>query len=132
MAHGGLPRHRGCDRDLERAHPRGLPPGAGFAPCSASLHRGRASGAARLALGMPFPLGLRYVVQRSAALGAWAWAVNGFFTVLGTVLALMLGMMAGFVAVMFVSCVCYGCGLVALTLSSVTELAPGNAQELVT
>ena len=39
-------------------------------------------------LGMPFPLGLRVAMQRSSALGAWAWGVNGFFTVIGTVLAL--------------------------------------------
>lgn len=26
-------------------------------------------------LGMPFPLGLRVVMQRSSALGAWAWGV---------------------------------------------------------
>lgn len=47
-------------------------------------------------LGMPFPLGLRLAMQRSSALGSWAWGVNGFFTVIGTVLALILGMMIGF------------------------------------
>src|SRR5258705_9324071 len=40
-------------------------------------------------LGMPFPLGLRLAMRRSSALGSWAWGVNGFFTVIGTVLALM-------------------------------------------
>jgi hypothetical protein len=34
-------------------------------------------------LGMPFTLGLRVAMQRSSALGAWAWGVNGFFTVIG-------------------------------------------------
>src|SRR5215471_1474689 len=32
-------------------------------------------------LGMPFPLGLQLAMQRSSALGAWVWGVNGFFTV---------------------------------------------------
>lgn len=58
-------------------------------------------------LGMPFPLGLRIVMQRSSALGSWAWGVNGFFTVIGTVLALMLGMMMGFRIVLLLACACY-------------------------
>jgi hypothetical protein len=82
---------------------------------------------------MPFPLGLRIAVQKSAALGAGAWGVNGFFTVLGTVLALMLGMMAGFVAVLILSCLCYGCAFFAvLPLRTVTEPVPGSTPELVT
>ena len=65
-------------------------------------------------LGMPFPLGLRLAVERSSALGSWAWGVNGFFTVIGTVLALMLGMMIGFRMVLMLACVCYLGGLVAI------------------
>lgn len=65
-------------------------------------------------LGIPFPLGLRLAVRQSSALGAWAWGVNGFFTVLGTVLALTLGMIAGFRVVLLVACLCYTCGLVAV------------------
>ena len=65
-------------------------------------------------LGMPFPLGLRLAMQRSSALGSWAWGVNGFFTVIGTVLALMLGMMIGFRIVLLLACACYAGGLVAL------------------
>ena len=65
-------------------------------------------------LGMPFPLGLRMVMQRSSSLGAWAWGVNGFFTVIGTVLALMLGMIAGFRIVLFLACACYLLGFLAV------------------
>ena len=84
-------------------------------------------------LGMPFPLGLRIAVQESAALGAWAWGVNGFFTVLGTVLALMLGMMVGFVAVLILSCLCYACAFLAVLSSRpVTEPVPSGTPELVT
>ncbi len=74
-------------------------------------------------LGMPFPLGLRLAVQRSSALGSWAWAVNGFFTVIGTVLALMLGMMIGFRIVLLVACGCYSVGLVALSRFSTVKPA---------
>jgi hypothetical protein len=74
-------------------------------------------------LGMPFPLGLRLAMQRSSALGSWAWGVNGFFTVIGTVLALMLGMMIGFRMVLLIACACYLGGLLAITraLSHRTE-----------
>jgi len=65
-------------------------------------------------LGMPFPLGLRLAMRRSSALGSWAWGVNGFFTVIGTVLALMLGMMIGFRMVLLLACACYLAGLLAL------------------
>jgi hypothetical protein len=69
-------------------------------------------------LGMPFPLGLRLAMQRSSALGSWAWGVNGFFTVIGTVLALILGMIVGFRIVLLLATACYGCGLVAIAYLS--------------
>jgi hypothetical protein len=37
---------------------------------------------------------LQLAIQQSLALDSWAWGVNGFFTVIGTVLAVMLGMIA--------------------------------------
>lgn len=66
-------------------------------------------------LGIPFPMGLRLAMQRSSALGSWAWGVNGFFTVIGTVLALILGMMIGFRLVLLLACACYLGGLLALS-----------------
>ena len=60
-----------------------------------------------LALGMPFPLGLRLASAQTTSIGAWAWGVNGFFTVIGTVLALILGMIFGFRVVLLLSAVCY-------------------------
>jgi predicted membrane-bound spermidine synthase len=72
-------------------------------------------------LGMPFPLGLRLAMQRSSALGSWAWGVNGFFTVIGTILALMLGMMVGFRMVLLLACESYLGGLLALSWLSQRE-----------
>ncbi|HXY09184.1 MAG TPA: hypothetical protein VEI52_15185 [Terriglobales bacterium] len=66
-------------------------------------------------LGIPFPLGLRLAMQRSSALGSWAWGVNGFFTVIGTIVALMLGMMFGFRMVLLLACACYIGSLVVLS-----------------
>jgi SAM-dependent methyltransferase len=61
-----------------------------------------------IVLGMPFPLGLRIVSEDAAPLVPWAWGVNGFCTVSGTVLALILGMTFGFTAVVLVGTIGYG------------------------
>jgi len=53
-------------------------------------------------LGMPFPTGLRLVSLEAPALVPWAWGVNGFFTVIGTVIALILAMAWGFKVVLIV------------------------------
>jgi hypothetical protein len=63
-------------------------------------------------LGMPFPLGLRIVSEESSALIPWAWGINGFFTVIGTVTALILGMTFGFKTALLAGTLCY---LIALT-----------------
>ena len=79
-------------------------------------------------LGMPFPLGLRLVMRDSSAFGAWAWGVNGFFTVIGTVLALMLGMMVGFRMVLLLSCLCYAIAFVAITRLGMRGKADGKVE----
>ena len=53
-------------------------------------------------LGMPFPAGLRVVSVEVPALAPWAWGVNGFFTVIGSVLAMIIGMVSGFTTVFLI------------------------------
>ncbi len=65
-------------------------------------------------LGMPFPLGLRLVSEEAAALVPWAWGVNGFFTVIGTVSTLMIGMTFGFKVALLVGALCYLIALAAI------------------
>ena len=60
-----------------------------------------------LALGIPFPLGLRLASVQTTSIGAWAWGVNGFSTVIGTVLAHILGMIFGFRVVLLLSALCH-------------------------
>jgi hypothetical protein len=64
-------------------------------------------------LGMPFPTGIKTVSTLSTSFIPWAWGVNGFFTVIGSVSALILGMMLGFKVVILLAGLCY---LVALLL----------------
>lgn len=65
-------------------------------------------------LGLPFPTGLRVVANEAAALVPRAWGVNGFFTVIGTAVALMLGMACGFKAVLVIADLCYVIALAAM------------------
>jgi len=58
-------------------------------------------------LGMPFPTGLGVVAEEAPGLVPWAWGINGFFTVIGTILALMFAMMFGFLAVLTLAGACY-------------------------
>ncbi|NJD31311.1 MAG: hypothetical protein FIB04_05430 [Gammaproteobacteria bacterium] len=58
-------------------------------------------------LGMPFPTGLGIVAEEAPGLVPWAWGINGFFTVIGTITALMLAMMFGFLTVLILAGACY-------------------------
>jgi SAM-dependent methyltransferase len=58
-------------------------------------------------LGMPLPLKLRSLDRRGATLVPWAWAVNGFASVAGSVMAVMLAMNLGFQAVLLLAAACY-------------------------
>ena len=51
-------------------------------------------------LGMPFPTGLRIVTNEAPAFIPWVWGVNGFFTVVGSIGASILGMAFGFTAML--------------------------------
>jgi hypothetical protein len=56
---------------------------------------------------MPFPTGIKAVSTESNAFIPWAWGVNGFFTVIGSVGALILGMALGFKIVILLAGACY-------------------------
>ena len=58
-------------------------------------------------LGIPFPTGIKTVSRTSEAFIPWAWGVNGFFTVIGSVGAVILGMMLGFKMVILLATAFY-------------------------
>ncbi len=60
-----------------------------------------------VAMGMPFPLGLRALRGGSAHLIPWAWAINGCASVVSAVLAIVLAMYFGFTAVILMSVTLY-------------------------
>ena len=61
-----------------------------------------------LLMGMMFPLGLKRLGLAQADLIPWAWSVNGFTSVLATLLAPMLAMHWGFGSVVWSAAACYG------------------------
>jgi hypothetical protein len=71
-----------------------------------------------LCLGTFMPLGLRTVSALGAHgedYAAWAWAVNGFFSVIASLLATMLAMTYGFDTVMLIALGVYAVGIVAFS-----------------
>lgn len=71
-----------------------------------------------LVLGGFFPLGVRFVEERDPQLVPWAWAINGCTTVVGTVLAVMIGMTWSFTVVTLLAMGVYAGGVVSLVLSA--------------
>ena len=59
-------------------------------------------------LGFPFPLGIRLLgnTDREDEI-AWAWGINGSFSVISTVLAIIIAVEAGFLVVMLIAAFCY-------------------------
>jgi Spermine/spermidine synthase domain len=73
-------------------------------------------------MGMPFPNGLRIVAEEAPALVPWAWGVNGFFTVIGSVSTVILAMALGFRIVLGVAAACYLVAMGAIILPVVLGL----------
>ncbi|MGI9237164.1 MAG: SAM-dependent methyltransferase [Woeseiaceae bacterium] len=60
-----------------------------------------------ISMGMPFPLGLKYVAATAPNFIPWAWGINGFASVVSAVLATLLAIEFGFVLVIIVALVFY-------------------------
>ena len=54
-------------------------------------------------MGMPFPIGLNRVADRAPDLIPWAWAINGFASVMSASLATLLAIEFGFTAVVLLA-----------------------------
>jgi MFS family permease len=81
-------------------------------------------------LGAFMPLGLATVAATTdykTEYVAWAWAVNGFFSVVSSVLATILSMTFGFDRVMLAGVAVYAVGIVALLRVPVPAAAPRRA-----
>lgn len=66
-------------------------------------------------LGIPFPTGIDIISRQAPSLIPWAWGVNGFFTVIGSVLAIILSMLTGFQSVLWVAIAIYLVSMLVIT-----------------
>ena len=67
-----------------------------------------------LLMGMPFPLGIQMVNRHSPKLIPWVWGVNGYFTVMGSILSVIFALCFGFRFVLITASCIYLVGLSAI------------------
>ncbi|HKP57713.1 MAG TPA: hypothetical protein VJV78_13370 [Polyangiales bacterium] len=67
-----------------------------------------------LLLGVPFAYGLRVTQSHAPQLTPWAWAINGFMSVVGSILTVVISMNFGFSTVLWLAAVIYVIGFSAL------------------
>jgi hypothetical protein len=80
-----------------------------------------------LLMGMPFPLGIRWLSARHPAIVAWMWGINGTASVLGSVLSVILGLNLGFRVTLLIGASCY---FVAATLAATRARYPSTRSSL--
>ena len=68
------------------------------------------------AMGLPFPLGLRHLCRGKGEGMAWAWAANGFASVMATPLSALIALEAGSRALLFCAGLAYAMAAAALLL----------------
>jgi hypothetical protein len=73
-------------------------------------------------LGMPFPLGILAISRRPPGAVAWAWGMNGAFTVIGGVVSVFLSVAFGFTVSLFVAT-----GIYLLAAFAYRSLSPARA-----
>jgi SAM-dependent methyltransferase len=67
-----------------------------------------------LAMGFPLPIGLRLLQERDERLVLWAWGLNGFASVIGSVGCIALAQVTGFTGTFAAAAVCYLLALLCL------------------
>lgn len=58
-------------------------------------------------MGMPFPTGLRQLGERAPQLAPWAWGMNGVFSVVGSVVVILVSMVSNFTVALACGATCY-------------------------
>jgi hypothetical protein len=74
-------------------------------------------------MGMPFPLGIRFLKQVDPNTIPWAWCANGCFSVMGSVLSVVLALGIGFSGVLVLAGAVYlaGGGVVSISFLNLTN-----------
>jgi hypothetical protein len=75
-------------------------------------------GSARPDAWLPFPIGLRRVSLEAPAQVPQCWGVNGFFTVIGSIAAMIVGMTWGFNFALALGALSYACSALIMARTS--------------
>lgn len=73
-------------------------------------------------MGMPFPAGISAIKNDDSRMIGLSWSVNGFFSVIGTVITMILAMIFGFKIMFLIAGIFYIFALIFMTLRNKTEL----------
>jgi hypothetical protein len=65
------------------------------------------TGALGFLMGMPMPMGIRHLAATGRNIISWGWAINGYFTVIGSALSVLLAVNFGFVTVFLAAAAIY-------------------------
>ncbi len=77
-------------------------------------------------MGMPFPTGLHQLGERAPGLVPWAWGMNGVFSVLGSVLVILVSMASSFTIALACGALCYAVAAGICTALWRVSLAEGS------
>jgi hypothetical protein len=66
-------------------------------------------------MGVPFPAGMALLGRRRPGLIPWAWCINGSFSVVSSILVMMVALAWGFRAALIIAAAVYACAWLALT-----------------
>ncbi|HEY4214950.1 MAG TPA: hypothetical protein VGM84_25970 [Steroidobacteraceae bacterium] len=77
-------------------------------------------------LGMPFPLGILAIEKQPRGAIAWAWGMNGLFTVAGGLASVLISLEWGFTAAIAVALVLYAAAM--LVFVALRDMAPRGAR----
>jgi len=58
-------------------------------------------------MGMPMPAGIRFLKDSGRPIIPWAWAINGYFTVIGSAISVLLALAFGFAFMFYISAAIY-------------------------
>jgi spermidine synthase len=80
-------------------------------------------------LGMPFPLGILAIERQPRGAIAWAWGMNGLFTVIGGLASVLASLELGFNLTLLIALALYGCALG--VFKKMRDMAPQGAGTVV-
>lgn len=60
-----------------------------------------------LLMGMPMPIAIRYLKLQKRSIISWGWAINGYFSVIGSALTILVAINFGFRTVFYFAALCY-------------------------